>query len=80
MTIESIIDMIAEEIRRAEMLHPGWPSDPIHGAAIVAEEAGELVQASIDVVYSNGDEYRMIEESIHTAATAIRLLLNFNKN
>lgn len=74
--IEEILDLIVAELKSAEAKHPGWPTDPIHGAAIVAEESGELVQAAIDYVYTNGEEGRMVAEAVQTAAMGIRFLLN----
>lgn len=48
---QSTLDAILDEIRRAEEKWPGWPDDVIHGAAIVAEEAGEVVKAALDCTY-----------------------------
>ena len=41
---EDSIALIEEELIRARDKFPKWPVDPIHAAAIVSEEAGELVQ------------------------------------
>ena len=43
MKIETVLAQIFSEIDRAEKLHPDWPTDPIHQAAIVCEESGELL-------------------------------------
>ena len=67
---------------RAKKLHPDWPRDPVHAAAILSEEVGELVQAANDFKWSpltsigNTEEYRtrMREEVIQVAAMAIRFL------
>lgn len=76
MTRSEAVALIEREVCRAELLHPAWPSDRIHAAAIVAEEAGELVQAAIDNHYATVRKGRIAEEAVHTAATAIRLLIN----
>ena len=65
---------ILAEVARARRKHPAWPADIIHQAAIVAEEAGELVRASLDTVYFYHPTDERAKEAIHTAATAIRLL------
>ena len=71
MKIEIALAQIFSEVERAEKLHPDWPTSPIHQAAIVTEEAGELLQASLNKA--------MITEAIHTAATVIRFLKNINE-
>ncbi len=49
---EKAIELVFAELRYAERKFPGWPEDPVHAAAILAEEAGELVKAALDrVVY-----------------------------
>jgi len=65
---------ILNEVARAEQLHPHWPADPIHAAAIVAEESGELVRAALNHVYFGKDAGEIRTEAIQTAATCIRLL------
>jgi hypothetical protein len=75
---EWIKSEIDEEILRAENLYPGWPADPVHAAAVVAEEAGELVKAALDYSYGKdggGPERDMRIEAIQTAAMAIRFLM-----
>ena len=64
---------------RAGKLHPDWPTSPIHQAAIVTEEAGELLQASLNHNERRGSKKAMITEAIHTAATVIRFLKNINE-
>lgn len=83
---DAILAAVRAEIERATARWPGWPDDPVHAAAIVAEEAGELVQASIDFSYSLPDcaitgrnrrrvaYANMRTEAIQTAAMAIRFL------
>ena len=71
-----VITAIFKELKKAESKFPGWPSDIVHAAAIVAEESGELVQASIDCYYGRGSEEKCIKEAIQTAAMSVRFLLN----
>lgn len=69
---------IAEEVVRARGLHPDWPGDVIHGAAIIAEEAGETVKAALDYRYHHGESDEaydhIMTETIQTAATCVRML------
>ena len=69
-----IIELIFDALKKSEFKHPGWSTDPIHASAIVAEEAGELVKASMEYHYKIGSEGAMIEEAAHTAAMGIRFL------
>jgi len=45
--IKDIVEQILEEYLRAADIHQ-FPTDVVHAAAIVAEEAGELVKAAND--------------------------------
>jgi phosphoserine phosphatase len=76
LTPEEALAAIVTELSRAERLFPSWPIDPIHAAAIVAEESGELTQAALDYFYGRQlDEEHMKQEAVHTAAMALRFLL-----
>jgi hypothetical protein len=75
MTVIEALREIGAELDRARQLHPEWPTDQIHAAAIVCEESGELIRAAVNNGYGNGDEAQMRREAIHTAATAIRFLV-----
>ena len=69
-------DLIFAELKKAEDKFPGWPDDPVHGAAILAEEAGELVKASLDFYYGRHDGTDQMEkEAAQTGAMAIRFLV-----
>jgi hypothetical protein len=82
---DCIFGMIRNEIERAEKIYPEWPIDPIHAAAICAEESGELVQAALDHSYKELNHKgvntleRMKTEAIQTAAMAVRFLRNIEK-
>ena len=80
MKIENIYLEIDQEMRRAKIRFPQWSLDPVHGAAIVAEEAGSVVKAALDFYYGRGGSHLLKKELIHTAAMAIRFLLNFEKH
>jgi len=76
--MKDIIKEVREEMARAEAKFPGWPVDPVHGAAIVAEEAGEAVKAALDFYYGRSDERQLRGELVQTAAMALRFLKNFD--
>ncbi len=67
---------IHEELQKAKRKHGAWPSDIIHACAIVNEESGELIRASLQYVYEGGTKDELRKEAIQTAATCIRLLEN----
>ena len=77
---EEAVKLILSELERAEAQHSKWPTDPIHRAAILAEEAGEAVQASIDLTYCNGSIEDFKKELIQTGAMAIRNLINMHSH
>ena len=58
--------------------HPDdtWPKDVIHQAAIMAEEAGEAIQAANDVVHQGASLEPLRKELAQTAATCLRCLVN----
>lgn len=68
------VQLIVGEYERACTKHPTWPDDIIHGAAIVAEEAGETIRAAINAAYEGGDIREVSHEATQTAATCIRLI------
>lgn len=76
MKFEDVCGLVQEELKRARAKFPLFPSDPIHAAAIVVEEAGELQQAALQYTYEGGDAGNMDKEALHTAAMAFRFLMN----
>ena len=75
LTKHEVLSMVLAELDRAEMLHPRWPADRIHQAAIVAKEAGGLIEACVQERYAPHKGGTPIKEAVQTAATAMRFLL-----
>lgn len=71
---------ILQELKRAEAKFPRWPTDVVHGAAIVVEEAGESLKAANELFWESErivGEIAMAslrEELIQTAAMACRMI------
>jgi len=76
-TRHQVMTMVLDEIEHAKTIHPNFPSDPVHQAAIVAEECGELMQAVLQHVYEPHKGGSPVKEAVQTAAMAIRFLENF---
>jgi len=70
------IDLIFSELRKAEEKHPGWPQDVVHAVAIMVEEAGEAMQAALDVHYRGRGIEDLRIELAQTGAMAIRALIH----
>ena len=73
-----VVSDIVAELERAERKFPGFPNDPVHAAAIIVEEAGELQQAALQFTYEGGGFDDMCKEAVHTGAMALRFLLNIH--
>jgi NTP pyrophosphatase (non-canonical NTP hydrolase) len=70
----TIIIEILNEIRHAVVKHPTWPRDAVSRAAIVAEEAGEVIREANHIREGHGDVKALRLELIQTAGTCIRML------
>lgn len=72
---------VLREIERAMDKFPTWPTDPIHAAAVVGEEFGELMKTVVEHTYepnkSTRDDVR--KEAIQTAAMALRFLMSMDR-
>jgi len=79
MKIEEISKLIFTEILAAEKKFPGWPSDVVHAAAIVAEECRELVKAALDFYYGRGTKGVLRNEAVQTGAMVYRFMMNIEK-
>jgi len=73
-----ILYEVTKELLRAENKFPFWPKDHIHAAAIVNEESGELIRASLQLKYENGNIEDLKTEAIQCAAMCIRFLKNID--
>ena len=74
-----LLGEVIMELKRAETKFPGFPQDPIHGSAVLAEECGELQQACLQYTYEKGNFDNVKKEAVHTAAMALRFLFNLDK-
>jgi len=76
----AVLSEIAAEVARAMRKFPRWPTDPIHAAAVIAEECGELQQAVLEAVYEphKGSRPNIRTEAIQTAAMCLRFLASMN--
>ncbi len=73
---EPVLAMLFEALKKAEAKFPGWPVDPVHGTAILGEEAGEAVQAALDYYYGRVETLDALKKELaQTGAMAIRMLL-----
>jgi NTP pyrophosphatase (non-canonical NTP hydrolase) len=70
---------ILAELERTTKCQPRWPDDPVHAAAHLEEECGELTRAALDYVYEEGELERLAEEAARCGALAIRFLENFGR-
>ena len=78
--LDGIINEVVVELRRANEKFPEFPTDPVHAAAIVAEEAGELVRESLQATYEKPwDWVETKKEAIHVAAMALRFLVMMHR-
>lgn len=74
------IDLIINELMRAESKHPVWPKDIVYQGSIISEEIGEMIQAINDYKMENKERCSdIINECIQVGAMAIRFLKNFER-
>ena len=79
MELIKALSCIRAELERAERKFPEFPTDPVHAAGIVAEEAGEVLKAALEFTYEDGGWTQMFDEAIHTGAMALRFLIHLDQ-
>ena len=78
--IASSIVSVIEEVTRAEKKHPVWTKDNVKRAAIVLEEAGEVIREANRLDEGVGCLKELRIEIIQTAATCFRMLNEMTKD
>jgi hypothetical protein len=73
--------LVMEEVERATLKFPTWPTDPLHAVAILGEEFGELTKAVLQTVYEPHKvrDGELRTEAIQTAAMALRFLASLDR-
>ena len=79
MTEYAAVDAMLQELERARVKHPQWPTDIVHQVAIMVEEAGESLRAALNHAYEGGSFEEVRREVIQSGAMAIRVLINLEK-
>lgn len=79
--MDSVVLQIQQEVERAMRKFPRWPTDPIHAAAIIAEECGELQKATLEAVYEphKGSRPNIRTEAVQTAAMCLRFIASLDE-
>lgn len=73
-----VLSHVSAEMQRAA--HRAAPDDPLRRAALVAEEAGEALQAALNLTrpgtaQTDGLKHEFYTEMVQTAAMALRILI-----
>ena len=81
-TPEDAVLLIAifDEMKIAKAKHPIWPEDVVSQAAIVMEEAGEVIREANHIREGHGNFNDLRKELIQTAGTCIRMLKVMNES
>lgn len=79
--LEDVLEEIKQELDRAIVKFPTWPTRVIDAGNVVSEEAGELAKACLQVTYEphKEDMEGVRTEAIQTAAMAIRFILSIDE-
>jgi NTP pyrophosphatase (non-canonical NTP hydrolase) len=73
---KKIMREISAELKRARRTHPEDYKDIIHQVAVMAEESGEAVRATLNYRYERASLSAIKEELLQTAAMCVRMLEN----
>jgi NTP pyrophosphatase (non-canonical NTP hydrolase) len=82
--LKQCIDEIMAEYNSAIKVYPAWPDDPVHAAAVLVEESGEVLKEANNYYWghkrSRGESLqRMRHEAIQTGAMVLRVLENIER-
>ncbi len=74
------IELIFEQLKKAEQKHPWWPDDYVAGIGIITEEVGEAMKEALELTFdklsTKDDHYeRLMKETAQTAAMGIRMMI-----
>lgn len=72
--IQLFFKQTIHEMNKAAKKHPYWPESPVERAAIVAEEAGEVIREANHIREGIGNTDALYMELIHTAGVCFRML------
>lgn len=75
------ITAIYEEIKKAEIKHPNWPTDNMHKqVSIITEEVGEVAQAVLKFEDEGGEVIKIRQELREAGAMCFRMLLGLEES
>lgn len=71
---------VLEELDRAHLKFPTWPTDPLHALAVLGEEFGELTKDMLQLTYEphKTTAAKARGEAIQTAAMALRVVASLD--
>lgn len=77
---ENAVEAMCQEYTWAEKNHPNWPDDIVHATAIMIEEAGESMQAALDLHYGKEvSSDHLYKELAQTAAMCLRTMVGLQE-
>jgi len=79
MTDAEAIDAILDELILALRKWPNWTEDVVHGAAILGEEAGEVLRAALRLTYEGGSVDDLRREVCQCGAMCLRMLRHLDE-
>ncbi len=77
--LKAIVLATIAEMNKAVEKHPEWPTDPVKRAAIVIEEAGEVIREANHLDEGHGSRELLIKELYQTAGTCFRMIHLMNQ-
>jgi len=78
LNLSELVTLVLNEVERASLKNPEWPTDPVHAVTMLSEEVEELGESIVETFYephksNKGDVKR---RAVQAAAMAIRFLRN----